>query len=764
MFVAGSIRITASPDGGCPPSGHPNLLELPLTCSNPHEYRFRSLAAFGFNVFPCQHAGKKPVIAWKDRQTVTSSEDELLSWDMSDFNPAVVCGEASNIVILDTDSDEAEQFVQQLDLPVTPTVRTARGFHRYFRPPAGLSLPNAVQIGGRKLDLRGNGGYAIGAGALHESGIIYEWVRSPADVEFAAFPQVLIDLLEAPKAGKRTTRAHSAAGQQIEGMFGRWLRDRLDSAKADLAVVAEGKRNDALFRFAAPVARDVAGANVDWQPFADELAKVALDIGLEPDEIETTLRSARRAGQKEPTPWMVTARGHLYLAKQDVFYHIASGQFLKREGFNNAYASQRVGNTGTLGRFLLDNEYIIIVHDLTYDPALPERLIERDGLLWYNTYRAPLIEAASGDWAPLDEFLAYLIPDTEEREHLKRVIAYTVRNPGKKVRHAILLRSEHQGIGKSMLAGLWKALLGPSNARTVSSEEVASNYQAFLQETLLVVLEELSLGSGRQFYNRMKDWITGDEVRINQKFLTPREWPNLVTFLILTNLRVPILIEDKDRRVFMIDTPATPRPADYYRQFAEWWQSNKGVVRAYFDDVDLNGFDPFAPPPETAAKRTLMADSRTELEKDLALAIEDRLGTFNRDLVTLEQVEQQLGRSVYGKSRTQLMAALKAIGAANLGQMRVSGTWLDNHFASAANQRASLWAIRNVGYWQFASAQACADEYQRHEGLFWPYALLGIDVCHASQWPGDPALLFPKLAKGSRMRFHPESGHFTFED
>jgi hypothetical protein len=407
-----------------------------------------------------------------------------------------------------------------------------------------------------------------------------------------------------------------------------------------------------------------------------------------------------------------------YLGKQEAFYHPASGHFLKEKGFNNTFASKR-GFDGPLGSFLTAGGYITIVHDLTYDPKSTALLFERDGLTWFNTYRAPLIEPLPGDTTPLNEFLGYLVPDEAEREHLLRVIAWTIRHPGEKVRHAIMIRSEYQGIGKSILADIWKAMVGESNARTVSSEEIAGNTQGFLQESVLNVIEELALGSGRQFYNRMKDWITGNSVRINEKYLARREWPNLVTFLVLTNLKIPILIEDTDRRFFMVDTPAEPRPAEYYRGFSRWWQSNLGLVRTYFDEVDLGGFDPYAQPPATEAKRLLIADGRTDLEKDLALAIRERFGVFDRDLVTFEEIESELGRSTFGKSKTQLVNALHAVGAVKLGQKWVKGSWTGEFFvATSTKRRASLWAVRNAAFWGGASAKDCEAEYARRSGFF----------------------------------------------
>src|SRR5205085_4206659 len=143
------------------------------------------------------------------------------------------------------------------------------------------------------------------------------------------------------------------------------------------------------------------------------------------------------------------------------------------------------------------------------------RFIMKDGLNWMNTYRPSDVVATPGDWAPFVDFMGHLVPDVDEREHLLKMLAWTVRNPGKKLRHALLLRSEHQGVGKSMLSEIWSALLGHHNIRKTTTEEVSSQFQSFIKQTLLIVLEELNWGVGPIGYNRLKDLITADVVPVN---------------------------------------------------------------------------------------------------------------------------------------------------------------------------------------------------------------------------------------------------------
>src|SRR5690606_23609481 len=65
-------------------------------------------------------------------------------------------------------------------LPPTPmATRTARGEHRYYRHP-GTPVRNRARIAtgdpGILLDVRGDGGFVVAPGSLHQSGVLYERV------------------------------------------------------------------------------------------------------------------------------------------------------------------------------------------------------------------------------------------------------------------------------------------------------------------------------------------------------------------------------------------------------------------------------------------------------------------------------------------------------------------------------------------------------------------------------------------------------------
>lgn len=680
---------------------------------DPH--RFTAAAAAGLRVFPLKPREKKPALPWKQFQDRAPTDEELALWDSSNLNGAIVTGAPSGIVVLDVDSCEAQELVDTLNLPPTPVVRTAQGLHYYFRRPA-FEVRNGVRLGGVKLDIRGDGGFVVAPGSLHPSGVLYEWVVSPTDVPFAAYPEALQHLRGDSQT--RTARAGSAGGGSdltSESRFHTWLQQRLKDAKSELAKEAEGGRNDRLFRVAVRVASDVAAAGEDWAGYADALTRVALDIGLDDEEIAATLGSAWRSGSETATSWIKLAQEWIYISGADQFQHLESGQRLSQQAFrtefNHMLPVKRVGN---ITRFLMDGGYVDVVQNISFDPQRGRGIFEANGRRWLNTYVAPGIVPQTGDASPFEEFITYLVPAAEERDHLLKMIAHLVRNPGQKLNHALIFGSRAHGIGKSTLLEIMFELLGSTNCRKATTEEIESPYQSYVEGKLLVLVEEINFGVGRKAYNKLKDLVTATVTPVRRLYQETREVPNMATFVFLTNLDVPILIDEEDRRIFMINSPAEPREAEYYVAFNQWWRANLGVVRHFLDTVDLDAFDPHARPPMTGAKAALIESSRTPVVQELMAMIEERQPPFRTDVVTLREIIDAVNLRLPKTSRPAIQAALRQIGAVNLGQHRI-GAGMRVPFGSG--DRPCLWAIRHPNFWADAPSREIVEEYLAQVGL-----------------------------------------------
>jgi len=177
------------------------------------------LAALGWRVHPCEPRGKRPLLPrWPER--ATDDPEALRSWwtRWPDANPAVATGEGSGLVVLDIDGDEGWRSMERLEelhggaLPPTLKVATSRGEHWYFRHPGG-HVGNGTAIHGFDgLDVRADGGYVLGAGSVHPSGHVYEFVVEP-NCPLGVLRELVSKLPEAPAVlcGTRTTSRARAA-------------------------------------------------------------------------------------------------------------------------------------------------------------------------------------------------------------------------------------------------------------------------------------------------------------------------------------------------------------------------------------------------------------------------------------------------------------------------------------------------------------------------------------------------------------------------
>ena len=108
------------------------------------------------------------------------------------------------LVVLDCDTQRAiTQAHEQLGVPeATPTLSTPRGGRHFYL--AGRA-PNRTDFQ-PGIDLRGSGGYAVGAGARRPDGV-YEWIVPPWEVEEAPIPAELERLIREIKKGETARRA-----------------------------------------------------------------------------------------------------------------------------------------------------------------------------------------------------------------------------------------------------------------------------------------------------------------------------------------------------------------------------------------------------------------------------------------------------------------------------------------------------------------------------------------------------------------------------
>jgi len=232
----------------------------------------------GFSVIPCQK-NKKPLIKWEAYQTQKPSEEEIRQWwgKWPDANIGIPCGPVSGVDVLDCDSQEAYDNLNEFylnDSFRTPIVKTPKGRHLYFKHRSGLS--NAVRAI-KGTDIRTHGGYVIAPPSQNGHDSTYYWYESlsPKDCEFAEWPDELFAALQAI--------THAQSRPKVETTS---HAPGIDSG----ILFSEGRRDNDLFHIANVLTK--GGCEEPYKRVVLETLAKNCTPPYPQDEIESKIKSA----------------------------------------------------------------------------------------------------------------------------------------------------------------------------------------------------------------------------------------------------------------------------------------------------------------------------------------------------------------------------------------------------------------------------------------------------------------------------------------
>ena len=161
----------------------------------------KAYASKGWQIFPLKPHEKTPIVKWAD--VATAEENMVVGWfeTSPDANIGIACGKRSGIVVIDIDARhggfESLQVLQEQygRLPETPIAKTGGGGEHIFFEHPGIEIRNSASRLAPGIDVRGDGGYVVGAGSIHPNGNHYEWVVKPSQVPLAKMPEWMIATL-----------------------------------------------------------------------------------------------------------------------------------------------------------------------------------------------------------------------------------------------------------------------------------------------------------------------------------------------------------------------------------------------------------------------------------------------------------------------------------------------------------------------------------------------------------------------------------------
>ena len=139
---------------------------------------------------------KRPGVRWQEYQLRLPSRQEIRSWfGAGQYNGiGVITGKISALVVVDIEHEAAAEDEQDIQSPLES--RTINGgrhvFYRWTQP-----VSNAVRIGGKPIDIRGDGGFVVlPPSRLGDKG--YAWLKQADPQSLPPFPHPLETLISQP--------------------------------------------------------------------------------------------------------------------------------------------------------------------------------------------------------------------------------------------------------------------------------------------------------------------------------------------------------------------------------------------------------------------------------------------------------------------------------------------------------------------------------------------------------------------------------------
>jgi hypothetical protein len=233
-----------------------------------------SYAHRGILVFPCKPRSNEPLIKdWQNK--ATTDENQVRAWwsKWPGANIGIPTGAGNRFITLDIDEGGEETLKKNgWTTPLTVMVKTADGFHAYFKHPGGYvknrTGDSALDSG---VEVKGDGGYVIAPPSIHpDTGESYEYMLSPEDAGIAICPEWLL------KA----------------------IREGSGASSVDLSgPIEEGTRNNTLYAFGLTLKRD----GLDNGSIHEALRFMNIKCCTPPlpdDEVETIAGSVAKSNAK----------------------------------------------------------------------------------------------------------------------------------------------------------------------------------------------------------------------------------------------------------------------------------------------------------------------------------------------------------------------------------------------------------------------------------------------------------------------------------
>jgi hypothetical protein len=200
------------------------------------------------------------------------------------------------------------------------------------------------------------------------------------------------------------------------------------------------------------------------------------------------------------------------------------------------------------------------------------------------------------DFPHIYKLLMNLIPKYRERKRFLNWLAGILQTREKQLT-AWVLKGE-QGAGKGIfLDRVLKEIFGRRQTVKVEDSDLQSDFNPWLKNTIIVAFNEVAHDNSTRnnIKSRIKAIITDPDVMINEKNIRNYSITNYVNCLFFSNEKVPLFIEQSDRRLNVVTTGPNLISFEWFKKGpAEFINSLKPEVPKFAQFLMNWKYDPIA--------------------------------------------------------------------------------------------------------------------------------------------------------------------------
>lgn len=356
----------------------------------------------------------------------------------------------------------------------------------------------------------------------------------------------------------------------------------------------------------------------------------------------------------------------IYIEATRLFYNVKRNYGISREAFNAKYdrMEECVASGMQASQLCLVIYKIQTVVDTIFWPGAGQ-IVMFEGKRMFNSYRKNGVKPCKELEGDVDgnrdadteglevvgmflKHLEHLIDNEVEREIVLHWMIFVVQNPGKRLNWSLILQGT-QGSGKSYIGNVMALLLG-SNVQSLDTATISGRFTSWATGAILNIVEEIRISGTNRWaiMDRIKPYITNDQILCEKKGRDVLTLPNFTSYLLLTNHKDAVPLDDEDRRYCVVYSRlqtseqlheyfgGAEKVEEYFDRLFTMTRARPDAIARYFMDYKLpSSFKPFGRAPKTEAKSQMIDLAVSEVHQE----VEDLLSRFADELITDEFID-----------------------------------------------------------------------------------------------------------------------------